>query len=134
MFSYVYTARTLLAYLVISLIFVDSFIWLLPLSESVIYGLNIFDSVICTLLVVSLFFVRDGNYAFYVWYSIDVTICSIAHGTVNRTISGWTGEHATKSKRYMYQAKLIDYFAFVFGDGWSHCERAYIWEKSKGYV
>lgn len=104
--------RTLFAYLVLSVLMAGCFFWLLPFVENE----------------------DDGNYAFNVWYAIDVAICSVAHGTRNRTISGWTGEYATKKKRYEYQAWVIDCLAFLCGDGKNHCERAYFWEKSQGFV
>lgn len=74
------------------------------------------------------------EYCFNIWHTIDVLICSILHGTHKRTISGWTGQHAQKYKRYYYQAKVIDFLAELAGDGLNHCHRAYLHELKKGLV
>lgn len=101
--------RTLLAYLVIGVLLGLFCIPLLP-------------------------FMEKDNYAFNVWYSLDVAICTIAHGTKLRTISGWSGQHALTKKRYRLQAKVIDFLAFCAGDGKNHCYRAYVWELEMGFV
>jgi hypothetical protein len=71
-----------------------------------------------------------------VWIWFDRLVCTVAHGTWKRTISGWTGQHMTnKNKpRYMYQAKVIDWCAELVGDSPQHSHRAYVWEKACGYV
>ncbi len=75
------------------------------------------------------------KYCFNTWYIIDVLLCHLLHGTGHqRTISGWTGQHAGQYKRYYYQAVVIDKLLELLGDGKHHCKRAFINEKQKGYV
>ncbi|MGK0272145.1 MAG: hypothetical protein ACI88H_002811 [Cocleimonas sp.] len=69
-----------------------------------------------------------------VWIWFDRLVCTIAHGTWKRTISGWTGQHMKNKPRYKHQAKIIDWCAELVGDEPIHSMRAYIWEKSKGLV
>jgi len=103
------TIRTLLSYLVIGLVFGG----------------------ICSPL---LFFMKGDNLPFRIWFIIDLLICTIAHNTDMRTVSGWTGQHMHNKKRYYYQAKVIDWLAEVAGDGPNHCYRAFQWEVKKGRV
>jgi hypothetical protein len=77
-------------------------------------------------------FIRRSEYAFRVWYTIDVLICSVSHGTTERTISGWTGEHMQASTRYLVQGRVINFILRLTGDSPLHCERAYEWEVRKG--
>lgn len=80
------------------------------------------------------FFIRDGNYAWRVWIMIDRLACTTIHGTLRRTISGYTGQFMHRKKRYYYQAKVIDFLARCVGDTPNHCYRAYLWEQRKGYI
>lgn len=103
------TLRTLVAYLILGLIFGGS----------------------CAPL---LFFMDGKNIPFRVWYLIDVMICTVAHDTDMRSISGWTGQHMANKKRYALQAKVIDYLAVLVGDKPNHCYRMFVWEQRKGFV
>lgn len=69
-----------------------------------------------------------------VWIWFDRLVCTVIHFTWMRTISGWTGQHMNNKPRYKYQAKVIDWGAELVGDLPLHSERAFSWEKSKGYV
>lgn len=61
---------------------------------------------------------------------LDIFACHVFHNTGSkRTISGWTGQHMHLSKRYHYQAKVID-----FGFGKGHCELTFKSEQVKGQV
>ncbi len=74
--------------------------------------------------------IRKYDYCLSTWYLIDILACHCIHKTGHkRSISGWTGQHMKKLRRYHYQAKGID---FIFGEG--HCWREYLREKAKGYV
>jgi len=75
-------------------------------------------------------FIKTNNYAFQTWLLLDRLTCTVCHNTKRRTISGWTGQWQNSIKRYYYQAKVIN---FLIGDK-QHCYKAYLWEKSKGYV
>lgn len=77
-------------------------------------------------------YVRRSEYVFRVWYTIDVLICTVAHGTTERTISGWTGEHMKTSTRYLVQGRVINFILRLTGDAPLHCERAYEWEIRQG--
>jgi len=101
--------RTLFAYLVIGLLIAT---WFIPL----------------------LFFINKSAYSFRVWFAIDVLICTVAHGTYRRTISGWTGQYMSLKPRYAYQAKVIDTILKLCGDGDDHCLRAYRWERMQGLI
>lgn len=79
-------------------------------------------------------FMKDNNLPFRLWLLIDLLVCTVAHNTDMRTVSGWTGQHMKTKKRYAYQAKVIDWLAELVGDGPNHCERAYQWEISMGRV
>ena len=68
------------------------------------------------------------------WFAIDVLAATTLHGTFRRTISGWTGQHMESKKRYMYQAKVIDWLAIKFGDTPNHCYRAYLYEKHLKFI
>lgn len=75
-------------------------------------------------------FIRVNKYCFSTWYVIDVLVCHVAHGTGSRrSISGWTGQHMSSKKRYMWQSKLID---LAFGK--NHCQLEYVKERDRGYV
>lgn len=80
-------------------------------------------------------FIKKYKYAFYTWYALDVLICHICHGTgIKRTISGWTGQHMHKYKRYYYQAIVIDWLLELLGDGPNHSLRTFNNEKKQGFV
>lgn len=81
-----------------------------------------------------LFFIEKRNMPFRIWYLIDVLVCTVAHDTDGRTISGWTGQHMLSKKRYYYQAKVIDWGAELFGDKPNHSMRMYRLERFKGLV
>lgn len=102
--------RTLLGYVLIGLPALLVFGWLLPFID-----------------------VKQKNYAFNIWYAIDVAVCAIAHNTYKRSISGWTGQHMHTKPRYKYQAMIID-FLLKKVDGPDHCWRVYTQELSRGYV
>jgi len=108
-FSILKSLRTLLSYLVLGTFFGGLCLPLLP-------------------------FIFENNMPFRIWYLIDVLICTVAHNTYMRTISGWTGQHMSSKKRYCYQAKVIDWLAQLVGDTSNHCFRQYRWEIKKGYV
>ncbi|MDO6489288.1 hypothetical protein Q4503_16455 [Colwellia sp. 6_MG-2023] len=99
--------RTLLAYLIIGLFFGAIAAPLLP-------------------------FIKNNNMPFRIWYLLDVLVCTIAHNTNMRTISGFTGQYITKHKRFYYSAKVIDWLAELFGDKPEHCKRMYQWEIEQG--
>lgn len=101
--------RTLFAYLVIGLIVG---VWFTPLLP----------------------WVKKNNYAFRIWFSIDVMVCTVAHGTYRRTISGWSGQFMSTKPRYRKQAKVIDLLLRLCGDTADHCLRAYQWELKQGLV
>jgi hypothetical protein len=79
-------------------------------------------------------FIRRFYVVWLVWIWFDRMVCTIAHGTWKRTISGWTGQHLQHKKRYDYQANCIDLLALLFGDDKQHCQRAFQWEQEKGLV
>lgn len=81
-----------------------------------------------------LFFMKGNNMPFRIWFLLDLLICTVAHNTNMRTVSGWTGQHMQQKKRYYYQAKVIDGLAKLFGDSPNHCARAFRWEIKKGRV
>lgn len=112
--SLVYTSRTLLAYVLLGLSLILS-----PLG-----WFFLLTGVGC--------FLRN-KYCFKVWYQVDVLLCTMAHGTKLRTISGWSGQHAYL-KRYLYQRRVIDFLAKLCGDGPNHCQRAFEWEREQGWV
>jgi len=89
---------------------------------------------VCIPFLVLLPFIGRKGYAFEVWLAIDVFICTIAHGTRYRTISGWTGQHMLTHNRYYLQAIIIDWLLQKLGDAPNHCLRAYQHEKAKGLV
>lgn len=84
--------------------------------------------------IVQLPLVFKFDYCRFCWLMLDMTICTIIHGTYMRTISGWTGQHMDKYKRYQYQAAVIDWLLEKMGDSKNHCKRAYEYELSKKYV
>lgn len=77
-------------------------------------------------------FISKQNLPFRIWYLIDVLICTVAHNTNMRTVSGWTGQHMQNKKRYQHQAAVIDFIARLVGDKPNHCARAYKWEQTQG--
>ncbi|MBO9492076.1 hypothetical protein J7384_17070 [Endozoicomonas sp. G2_1] len=103
------TLRTLLAYLVLGL---PTLLFIWPTA----------------------FWIKKNRAIRSAWISFDKRICSFAHGTYDRTISGYTGQFMHKHKRFEYQAKFIDFFAELFGDDPDHCYRAYLYELGRGLV
>lgn len=100
---------------------------------------TLFAYVVIGLLVGIWFFpllpwVKKNKYAFRIWFSIDVMICSVAHGTYRRTISGWSGQFMSKKQNYRTQAKIIDYLIVLCGGEKNHCISAYQWELKQGLV
>jgi hypothetical protein len=79
--------------------------------------------------------VKKLRKAYYSWLLIDRLICTIAHNTFKRTISGWSGQWAEQGvKRYVIQAKVIDFLAYKFSGEVGHCKHAYEWELKNGWV
>lgn len=85
-------------------------------------------------LLMGLFALLRNRYALIVWISLDYMACAVCHGVLLRTISSWTGQHMNQSKRYRYQAYLIDWLAELFGDLPNHCEREYQIDLKRGLV
>jgi len=81
-----------------------------------------------------LFSINKDTVAYDLWLAIDRIFCRICHGTRKRTISGWTGQWQYQSKRYYYQAKVINWLLFKATGEKNHSENAYVWELKKGYV
>jgi hypothetical protein len=106
--KFISTIRTLLTYALLGLPAFILFGWLIPFIN-----------------------VEKRNYAFVVWFAIDIAICSISHGTYRRSISGWTGQKMHTHKRYQLQAKFIDFLLKKI-DGPHHCYRSYLTEKAQG--
>jgi hypothetical protein len=79
-------------------------------------------------------FIKENNLPFRIWLLLDLLICTIAHNTDMRTVSGWTGQHMKTKPRYQRQAKVIDLLAELVGNGPNHCFRAYQWEIKMGRV
>ncbi|MCG9711098.1 hypothetical protein L1D46_20210 [Pseudoalteromonas sp. Isolate3] len=96
------TLRTLLCYVLCGLLFIVPFI------------------------VLSLIALHGSTWAFNSLYSIDITICSICHGTKLESISA-RSYRLRSDKRYYYQMLIIDWLATPF-DGKEHCRRAFKWE------
>lgn len=99
------------------------------LTSYVVIGLPIF-----MIIWPSAFYVDNSRTIYKLWLWYDRLICTCAHFTWMRTISGITGERAQKSLRYEYQERFIDWGARKLGDGVFHCYRAYLWEQSKGFT
>jgi hypothetical protein len=88
------------------------------------------DTPLGVFFLVQFLFIKKYPYCFYTWYVLDIFACHVFHSTGSkRTISGWTGQHMHKSRRYYYQAKVID-----FGFGKDHCFNTYLSELEKGNV
>jgi len=101
------------------------------LTAYLIMGLMLCSSPFGWYLLYLLTRINKDDIAMYVWIVLDRLFCVIAHRVKRRTISGWTGQWARKGvKRYVIQAKVIN---FVMDDK-DHCEKAYLWELSKGWV
>lgn len=96
------TLRTLVGYILCGLLFIWPFI------------------------ILSIFALFGSAWAFNSLYSIDVSICSICHGTKLESISA-RSYRLCKDKRYYYQMRVIDLLAKPF-DGANHCKRARKWE------
>ncbi|WP_062564151.1 hypothetical protein [Pseudoalteromonas shioyasakiensis] len=96
------TLRTLTGYILCGLLFIGPFI---ILSASALFG---------------------SVWAFNSLYSIDITICSICHGSKLESISA-RSYRLRQDKRYNYQMLIIDFLAKPF-DGDNHCYKAYKWE------
>lgn len=81
---------------------------------------------IAPLIILSLFAFFGSNWAFNSLYSIDLTICSICHGTRLESISA-RSYRLRDDPRYYTQMLIIDWLAKPF-DGDNHCKRAHKWE------
>ncbi|WP_244390720.1 hypothetical protein [Pseudoalteromonas sp. KAN5] len=81
---------------------------------------------IAPFIVLSLFALCGSNWAFNSLYSIDITICSICHGTRLESISA-RSYRLRDDPRYYTQMLIIDWLAKPF-DGDNHCKRAHKWE------
>ncbi|MGO2351197.1 hypothetical protein [Pseudoalteromonas nigrifaciens] len=81
---------------------------------------------IAPLIILSLFALFGSNWAFNSLYSIDITICSICHGTMLESISA-RSYRLRHDPRYHTQMVIIDLLAKPF-DGDNHCKRAHKWE------
>ena len=79
-------------------------------------------------------FIGKSGWALNGWLSIDITICSWAHGTRYRSISGWVGQFMHTKRRYGVVAKVIDFiFEKITGEV-NHCFNTYLNELKKGFV
>ncbi len=96
------TLRTLIGYVLCGLLFIAPFI------------------------VLSLIALCGSKWAFNSLHSIDITICSICHGTRLESISA-RSYRLRNDKRYYYQMRVIDWLAKPF-DGKEHCRKAFKWE------
>lgn len=79
-------------------------------------------------------FIKTNEYCYNVWLAFDVFVCSVCHGTVGRSISGWAGQHQDKYKRYYYVAIVIDWVFEKLGDKPNHCKRVFKAELKAGKV
>lgn len=67
-----------------------------------------------------------------VWYNIDVMMATILYGTLDRTISGITGDNLKLGKpHWKLIGYVIDTLAKLCGDKPNHCIRASNSEKNK---
>jgi len=85
-------------------------------------------------LLLLLPFIKVNKYCYIAWLSFDVFVCTVCHGTVGRSISGWTGQYQEQYKRYHYQARLIDWSFEKMGDKPNHCKRVFKAELAAGKV
>jgi hypothetical protein len=106
---YFKTLRTLLSYLFLGLFLAAPALPLLP-------------------------FIGVSQWALNGWHAIDVTICSWAHGTRYRSISGWAGQHQQDKRRYYYIAVFVDAIFLFLAKEVDHCRNTFLDEKSKGLV
>ena len=96
----------------------------------VFFAYLLLDTPLGVFFLVQFFFINKYSYCFFTWYVLDIFACHVFHGTGSkRTISGWTGQHMHKYRRYYYQAKAID---LIFGK--DHCFKTFKSEHDKGYV
>jgi len=79
-------------------------------------------------------FIKVNVYCYNIWLAFDIFICTVCHGTVGRSISGWAGQHQDKYKRYYYVALVIDWIFEKFGDKTEHCKRVFKAELKAGKV
>jgi hypothetical protein len=94
------------------------------------FGYLLLGTPLGVFFLVQFFFISKYPYCFSTWLVLDIFACHVFHGTgVKRTISGWTGQHMHTSRRYYYQAKVID---FAFGK--DHCFKTFKSERAKGYT
>lgn len=70
---------------------------------------------------------------FNLWIWVDRRVCTWAHGTKMRTISGYTGARMGTHKRFLITGTVINLLARCVGDGANHCQRADAWEIKNGY-
>jgi len=93
---------------------------------------TLFCYVLCGLLFIvpfaalSLLALFGSRWAFNSLYAIDITICSMCHGTMLESISA-RSYRLRRDKRYYLQMLIVDVLAKPF-DGSEHCKRAYQWE------
>ncbi len=79
-------------------------------------------------------FIGVSEWVFNGWLAIDITICTWAHNTKNRSISGWAGQHKNNHKRYFYIACVIDFIFKLLTKEKNHCYNAYLGELKEGFV
>lgn len=96
------TIRTLIGYILCGLLFALPFVVL----------------AVCAL--------AGSKWAFNSLHSLDITICSICHGTRLETISA-RSYRLRHQRRYALQMLVIDMLARPL-DGLNHCKRAFEWE------
>jgi len=79
-------------------------------------------------------FIKVNDYCYNIWLAFDVFVCTVCHGTVGRSISGWAGQHQNKYKRYYYVALVINWIFEKIGDKPEHCKRVFAAEFAAGKV
>jgi hypothetical protein len=79
-------------------------------------------------------FIGKSAWALNGWLSIDITICSWAHGTRYRSISGWVGQFMYSKRRYKVVAKVIDVIFEQLTGETDHCFNTYLHEVKQGFV
>jgi hypothetical protein len=95
---------------------------------------TLLNSYVGYVLLALLPFIKVNVYCYNIWLAFDVFVCTVCHGTVGRSISGWAGQHQDKYKRYYYVAMLIDFIFEKLGDKPKHCKRVFKAELKAGKV
>ena len=128
------TLRQLFGYLILATLLVNPIqvYFLVYLYESPLYLAINPVAIYYLLCAIGAYF--GNQYCKRQWFALDVLAATTLHGTFRRTISGITGQHMDSKKRYMYQAKVIDWLAIKFGDAPNHCYRAYLYEKHLKFI